>query len=51
MYESGVQVVTADIVVQFVFNKGEGPSAKAYCTKSENEKIDKIFKWKMNDFI
>ena len=46
LYESVIQEVSADIMVQFVFNNGESPNDTVYCSKSDNEKIDKIFQWK-----
>lgn len=46
MHKSGIQLVSADIMVQFVFNNGEGPSDTVYCSKNDYEKIDKIFQSK-----
>lgn len=43
IYESAFQLVSAEIMVQFVFNNGQSPSSMTSCSKTDIEKIDKIF--------
>lgn len=44
MYESVIKVVSADVMVRYVFNNGVSPKADTYCSDSDNGKIDEIFK-------
>ena len=43
MYEHAVRLVSAAVVVRYVFNNGESYNSNAFCTKNDDAKLDAIF--------
>lgn len=43
MYETAIAIVSADIMVKYIFNNGLSPSANVYCSDTDYVQVDAIF--------